>query len=69
MHAIYGLDPIGLNRRPAYERLYTNNFNVKYPDSTCLKNNPLMTQFDYICMFELEEEQRRDMIERRNKIP
>ena len=71
MHASYGICPIGLKRRLTYEQLIKHQqlHIVKYPDrtATCLRNSPLMAQFDYMGMFEPEEEQRRDMIERQQE--
>ena len=67
MTGIYGVNLVGLKRRPTFEELInTENFKLKYPDRTYkfLRNSPLITQFDNIGAFELEDYNQREMVQR-----
>lgn len=63
----YGINPVGLTRRQTYEELtHTKPFPLVYPDrsATFLRNSREMSQLLNMGMYELEEEQRRQMMER-----
>ena len=67
MVGIYGVNLTGLKRRPTFEEIIgTENFKLKYPDRSYkfLKNSPIMTQFNNIGAFELEEYYNREMVQR-----
>ena len=63
----YGVNPVGLKETRKNEELRTtDNLKPTYPDRTAtfVRNSPLMTQFDHIDMFDLEEYNQREMIEK-----
>ena len=70
MNTIYGINLEGLKPRPTYEELLnTKDVKIKHIDrsATLLRNHPLMTQVDYIGAFELEDQQRREIIQRQKE--
>lgn len=67
MTGIYGVNLTGLKRQPTFDEVIgIENFKPKYPDrrNKFLRNSPMMTQFDNIGAFELEEYYNREMVQR-----
>ena len=67
MTGIYGVNLTGLKRQPTFDEVIgIKNFKPKYPDrrNKFLRNSPMMTQFDNIGAFELEEYYNREMVQR-----
>ena len=67
MPDIFGINNNGVEPRPTYQELINfADYPVKYPDksATCTRDLPLLNQFDVIGMMELEEQERRDIIDR-----
>ena len=67
MTGIYGVNLTGLKRRPTFEDVIgIENFKPKYPNRSYkfLRNCTLMTQFDNIGPFELDEYYNREMGQR-----
>ena len=70
MANIYGINYKGHKPRPTFEELvHLEDYPVAYPDrsTTFTRNSPLLTQLDGIGMMELQEQQRREMIERQKE--
>ena len=67
MTGIYGVNLTGLKRQPTFDEVIgIENFKPKYLDrrNKFLRNSPMMTQFDNIGAFELEEYYNREMVQR-----
>ena len=67
---IYGINYNGVNPRPTYEELFDFvDYPVKFPDRTAtfIRVSPLLTQLDGIGMTDLEELERRELIERQGR--
>ena len=70
MTDIYGITYTGLKTRPTYEELINfKPYPVKYPDrsATFTRTSPLLSHFDGIGMMELEEQERREIVERQKE--
>ncbi|MFM7986628.1 MAG: hypothetical protein ACKPKO_45665, partial [Candidatus Fonsibacter sp.] len=63
----FAINPEGLTRRQTYEELtHTKPFTFVHPDrsATIVRNSREMSQLLNMGMYELEENQRREMMER-----
>ena len=70
MHDTYGINDNGVKPRTTCEELVNCvDYPIKYPDrtATCIRDSPLLTQLDGIGMIELEEQQRREKVERQKE--
>ena len=68
MPDIIGINYNGVKPRPTFEELMNcEAYPVKYPDrpATFSRESPLLTQFDGIGMMELQEQEQREIADRR----